>query len=320
VNSAERTSLVKSVAMCLGFDRVGIARAAPIRRWSSVRDWLDRGFAGSMAYLHRNVHTRRDPAQMLEDAKSIIVVALNYYQRPAPPPSDAVPRGRIARYAWGRDYHDVVRGKLRQLVNELRRELREPFDSRICVDTAPIVEREIAAAAGIGWVGKNTLVLHQDLGSYFFLGEVITTLELVCDQPTADHCGSCTRCLDACPTHAFPQPHVMDASRCISYLTIEHRGEIPSEMHASVGNWIYGCDVCQEVCPFNRRPPQTTETAFSAREPAPSVPLHEIERWTAEDYTKALAGSAMKRANLEMLKRNAAIALANARKEGPAPP
>lgn len=319
VNPAERANLVKSIAKGLGFDQVGIAPAAAIGRGEFVRAWLDRGFAGGMAYLGRNLHTRQNPAGMLEGARSIIVVAMNYNQSP-PPATDDSPRGRIARYAWGRDYHDVLRERLRELVESLAWELGEPFESRICVDTAPILEREIAAAAGIGWIGKNTLVLEKRLGSYFFLGEVVTTLELACDGPVTDRCGSCTRCLDACPTQAFPEPHVMDARRCISYLTIEHRGEIPTDLHGAMRDWIYGCDVCQEVCPFNRRAPETGETDFAVRPPAPATPLDEILNWTPQEYKQHLAGSAMTRARLDMLKRNAAIAVANRQKKGPAKP
>lgn len=307
----ERAARIKEIALQAGFDRAGIARAERVPHAGFLAEWLERGCAGGMAYLHRNRETRENPAGMLTGAKSILVVALNYYQASPQIDADVPPHGRIARYAWGDDYHDVLRERLRKLVETLRRELNEPFDSRICVDTAPILEREIAAAAGIGWIGKNTLVLNEEIGSYFFLGEIITSLDAAGDKPATDHCGTCTQCLDACPTKALVQPHIMDASRCISYLTIEHRGEIPAEFHEAIGDRLYGCDICQDVCPYNHRVPATNEPAFAIRPPAPSVSPDEILNWSDEQYAQALSGSAMKRAKLDMLKRNAAIVKAN---------
>jgi epoxyqueuosine reductase len=174
-----------------------------------------------------------------------------------------------------------------------------------------LLERELAAAAGIGWIGKNTMVLHQEMGSYFFLGEIVTTLDLACDSPVPDRCGSCTRCLDACPTNALREPYRMDASLCISYLTIEHRAEIPATLAPAVGDWVYGCDVCQEVCPYNRDAPVATEPAFAVRPPGPFPILAELLRWSDDDYRRTLRNSAMKRAKLAMLRRNARIALDN---------
>jgi epoxyqueuosine reductase len=216
-------------------------------------------------------------------------------------------------YAWGEDYHVVVREKLTALLDRLRDALTEPFAAKVCVDTAPLVEREWAAQAGIGWIGKNTLVLDDQLGSYFFLGAIVTTLELEPDEPVADHCGTCTACLEACPTSAFPAAYQMDAPRCISYLTIEHRANIPAEFHEKMGNWVFGCDVCQEVCPFNRRASLTREPRFAIRPPGAEPLLNEILSWTPEDYRAQLKGSAMKRAKLGMLHRNAAITRKNAR-------
>jgi len=339
VTPEDRAILAKAGAVGLGFDRVGIAAAAPSPRAEFVRDWLDRGYAGSMSYLHRNLDKRLAPGAVLPGAKSIIVVAMSY-ARSMPHEAGRVPcatalsatktgyragtgswasatraYGRVARYACGADYHKVVRGLLRQLIAVLRAEIREPFDCRICVDTAPILERETAAAAGIGWIGKNTLVLHENLGSFFVLGEVITTLELAPDLPVADRCGTCTRCLDACPTRAFPQPHVLDARRCISYLTIEHRGGIPADLRRAIGNWLYGCDICQEVCPYNRRALAAADgvpQALGLDPSAPAIPADDVLSWTPEDYARILAGSALKRATLDMWKRNATIVLENA--------
>lgn len=316
MDPAQTAKTVKRLAAELGFDRCGIARADPIGRGDYLKEWLRLSRAGSMDYLHRNLNIRLDPAQILPNARSAIVVALNYHQ-PEPTPHQLSGdrgglQGRIAMYAWGEDYHDILRDKLRALVEHLRAEITEPFETRICVDTAPIVERELAAAAGIGWIGKNTLVLHQDLGSYFFLGAIVTTLTLPADQPVEDHCGSCRACLDACPTSAFPAPYQMDASRCISYLTIEHRGDISKPFQAMIGDWVFGCDVCQEVCPFNRDAPAASEPRSAVRPPAPSPRLGEILAWTDDDHRSALAGSAVTRATPEMLRRNARIAADNA--------
>ena len=193
----------------------------------------------------------------------------------------------------------------------MRAELSESFESKACVDTAPLLEREVAAAAGIGWIGKNTMVLNQQMGSYFFLGALVTTLEIEPDEPVTDHCGSCTACLDACPTNAFPAPYEMDASKCISYLTIEHRGEIEERFHSEMGDWVFGCDVCQEVCPFNREAPVTQELRFSIQSRSSQPVLDEIINWSMDDYRVRLRGSAMKRAKLDMLQRNARIAERN---------
>lgn len=265
-----------------------------------------------MDYLHRHFKLRANPSLILEGAKSVVVVALNYRQPGAPQSkNEAAARGRVAMYAWGDDYHDVIRSKLMELVERMRVKLAEPFEARVCVDTAPILERELAAAAGIGWIGKNTMVLHQEIGSYFFLGAVVTTLDLAPDEPLPDHCGTCTACLEACPTQAFPKPYEMDASRCISYLTIEHRGNITKPFQKMMGDWIFGCDICQAVCPYNRSAPTTRESCFAIRPPGPLPALDEILGWSADDYREQLYGSAMTRAKLDMLQRNARIALEN---------
>jgi len=308
MTAADRSKLVKRIAADLGFERCGIAPAAPIAHADYLREWLAAGRAGSMGYLYRRIASRLDPRVLLPSARSAIVVAHNYHQKPPPQPADTAPRGRIAMYAWGEDYHTVIREKLDALIAVLRREISDPFDAKPCVDTSAIVERELAAAAGIGWIGKNTLVLHQDLGSYFFLGVVLTSLDLTSDEPATDHCGSCTRCLDACPTHAFPAPYQMNATRCISYLTIEHRAAIPAEFHQPMDNWLFGCDICQQVCPFNREAPLTNEPRYAAQPPAPRPALAEVRIWNEAAYAANVAGRAMDRASLAMWQRNAAIA------------
>ncbi len=218
---------------------------------------------------------------------------------------------RIAMYAWGEDYHVVVREKLEILLDRVRSAIAAPFQARICVDTSAIIERELAAAAGIGWIGKNTLVLHQSLGSCFFLGEIVTDLDLPPDDPLPDHCGNCTRCLDACPTQAFPAAYAMDARRCISYLTIEHRGAIAPELAAKMGDWVFGCDVCQEVCPFNRDAPESAEPRFYPDAEGAAVDLIEVLAWDDATYRAAVKGKATNRAKLEMWKRNAEIVRRN---------
>jgi epoxyqueuosine reductase len=311
VSPTQRANAVKRLATELGFDRVGMASAAPSPRADFVRQWLSRGYAGRMHYLQRNADRRTDPRSWLPDCKSAIVVAVNYHQCAPEQPATETPHGRVARYAWGQDYHVVVRDRLKMLVDRLREEISEPFEAKVCVDTAAVVERELAAAAGVGWIGKNTLVLHPRAGSYFYLGEVLTTLELQPDSPMPDRCGTCTRCLEVCPTSAFPQPYVMDASRCISYLTIELRESIPAELREPMGDWLFGCDVCQEVCPYNRRAPLEVWPKLAADPQRTWFDLQEVLNWSAEEYASILHGSAMKRAKVGMLRRNAAVALGN---------
>ncbi|NLE57833.1 MAG: tRNA epoxyqueuosine(34) reductase QueG, partial [Planctomycetes bacterium] len=231
-------------------------------------------------------------------------------------PASDEPRGCVARYAWGRDYHRVVRKRLHHLADRLREVMDEPLQTRVCVDTAPIIEREWAAAAGIGWIGRNTMVIDAQIGSMFMLGEILTTLELEPTAPAKDRCGNCTRCVQACPTGALTEPYRMDASRCISYLTIEHRGDIPENLSQRMGNWVFGCDVCQEVCPWNRHAARSSAESVNARNPlVPSPPLADLCELSADQYDQFLRGSTMKRATLEMLKRNARIALANHRRD-----
>lgn len=306
MSPSEKSILVKRLAEGLGFERAGIARADRLERVPYLERWLAMGRAGTMDYLHRNHAIRCDPRNLMEGAVSVIVMAMNYHQTAPPPPDDGRPRGRVAMYAWGEDYHVEVKRRLHALADAMHEQIDEAFVTRCCVDTVPIIERELAAAAGVGWIGKNTLVLHEGLGSYFFLGEIVTTLDLSPDEPATDHCGSCTRCLDACPTRAFPVPYEMDASRCISYLTIEHRSQIAPEFHEPMGDWVFGCDVCQQVCPYNRDAPTTQ--MFPPRPPGPNPALDDLMNWSDDDYRSNVNGSAVSRATLDMLRRNAQIA------------
>ncbi|RMF82010.1 MAG: tRNA epoxyqueuosine(34) reductase QueG [Planctomycetota bacterium] len=307
-----RTKLVKAAAQSVGFDAVGVTLARPPRNAAYYRDWLAAGHAGSMAYLAKNVDLRENPSKLLAGCRSVVCVAVSY-ARPEPGAEVEGPKtpGRIARYARGVDYHMVLKRMLAELDARLRRELGDDFESRACVDTAPIIERELAAAAGLGWIGKNTLVLNARLGSYTVLGELFTTLDLAPDAPATDHCGTCTRCLDACPTQAFPQAYRMDASRCISYTTIEHRGEVPASLAAASGAWVFGCDVCQEVCPFNAKAaPATNDELRRQRVPA-VIDAREWLELRAGAYRRLTRGAALRRATRRMLRRNAAIALGN---------
>ncbi|NNL67614.1 MAG: tRNA epoxyqueuosine(34) reductase QueG, partial [Myxococcales bacterium] len=241
-----------ALARSLGFDRAGIAPAAATERMAFLREWLDRGYAGEMGWLSRNADERADPRKRFADARSVLVVGL-VYDPGEPLAGSPVPTGRIARYAGGDDYHDLMGDRLAALAAALEARVGRPLAQHAYVDTGPVLERELAARAGLGWIGKNTCLIDPTLGSYLFLGVLFTDLELAPGVPEPDHCGSCRACLDACPTDAFPEPYVLDASRCLSYTTIELRGAIPEPLRAGQGDRVFGCDVCQEVCPWNQR-------------------------------------------------------------------
>lgn len=271
---AERTAWVCERARNVGFDLCGVADPNALAELVRLREWLARGYAGEMNYLRDP--RRADPALVLEGVRSLIVVALNYN---SPQPysteftaraSDDSPRGWISRYAWGDDYHDMIGRKLHAFLVAMRAQFAEPFEARAYVDTGPIVERVAAKYAGLGWLAKNTCLINQQLGSWLFLGAIVTTLELAPslapdELPPPDLCGSCTACLDACPTQAFPEPYVLDARRCISYLTIELRGAIPEDLRDGLGQAVFGCDICQDVCPWNRKAAITNAPEFAPR-------------------------------------------------------
>jgi len=299
-----------------GFALAGVCPAEPSAFADEYRRWIDAGRHGSMAYLARNLDVRLDPRVFLPGARSIIMVADQYERRPAPAGSEDAPHrpaGRIARYARGRDYHGVMKKRLHALCDALRDE-HPAAEFRAFVDTAPILEREHAARAGLGWVGKHTLLIHPRLGSWLFLGGIATTLDLTPapeQQPVTDHCGACTRCIDACPTGAIT-PYSVDATRCIAYLTIEHRGEIDPDLRGLIGGRVFGCDDCQEVCPHNSHRPGDVGEPHPAYTPRQETldPLAVLE-WSEEDRRRVLGGSAMTRATLAMLKRNAVVTLSN---------
>ena len=293
---------VKARARELGFGRAAIGPASPPDHAAAFEAWLDAGHAGSMAYLERSRDKRRDPGGVLPGARSVVACALGYFQG-----AEAAGPAGVARYAWGDDYHAVMESRLRALADTIA-DLVPGAESRTYVDTGPLLERDLAARAGLGWIGKNTMLLHAELGSFFFVGTVLTTAEIETDAAVPDRCGTCTRCLDACPTGAFVGPYVLDARRCIAYLTIEHRGAIPSELRGGVGGWVFGCDVCQDVCPWNRHAPVGAEPAF---QPRPHPALADLLALDETAYQEAYRGSPLKRARREGLARNAAVVLGN---------
>jgi epoxyqueuosine reductase len=303
---------IKARAREIGFDACGIAPAADLEELGFFSEWLARGYAGSMAYLGRSSDQRADVRHVVPSARTVIVTATVYNTRqPYSIESADAGRGHIARYAWGDDYHDVIGARLETLLEWMRAVSTEPFEARAYVDTGPVQERVYARHAGIGWIGKNACVISPELGSWVVLGEIICSLSLEVDQPALDHCGTCALCIEACPTGALVGPGVLDSRQCISYLTIEHRGEIPEPLRAAVGSHVFGCDICQEVCPWNVDAPVSDDPAWQPR-PAWSRPaLVDLNRMSDDDLKKELKGSAMRRAKAEGLRRNVRIALEN---------
>jgi epoxyqueuosine reductase len=308
---------VKAAALRSGFDACGIAPASDHAELKFFSEWLARGYGGTMAYLERSASRRADVRAVMPGARSVIVTATVYNTNRPYSTEQADPRqAGIARYAWGDDYHDVIGQRLEALIAWMRERSAVPFEARAYVDTGPVQERVYARHAGIGWIGKNTCVINPQLGSWMFLGEIICSLPLHPDTPSFDQCGDCTLCLEACPTAAIVAPGQLDSTRCISYLTIEHRGELPPEIEGAIGSHVYGCDVCQEVCPWNQAPPVSTDPAWQPRPAWDSPSLESLERMSDEELNGALRGSAMRRAKPDGLRRNVRVALANAAKEG----
>jgi|ERR1700735_500056 epoxyqueuosine reductase len=350
MGAAERTSWVCARARAIGFDLCGVAKIAPAARAGASRgsfdgafeelahlpEWLALGYAGEMNYLRDP--RRADPRLVLDGAQSLIVVALNYnsplpYSTELPViHADDSPRGWISRYAWGDDYHEVLREKLEALVESMRARFAEPFEARAYVDTGPVVERVAAKYAGLGWLAKNTCLINEEMGSWLFLGVIVTTLDFAPsipggEPPAPDLCGNCRLCLDACPTQAFPAPYVLDGSRCISYLTIELRGAIPDELRPAMGHAVIGCDICQDVCPWNRKSPVTQLAAFQPRQFVPTAEnngdekecseslfapeLEKLASLTQREFSEIFRNSAVKRAKWRGIVRNACVALGN---------
>jgi epoxyqueuosine reductase len=308
--SSER---IKQRARELGFDVCGIAPAGDLPELKFFSEWLGRGYAGQMRYLERSAARRADVRQVLPSAQSVIVTATNYNtSRPYSTECRDRDRAHIARYAWGDDYHDVILGRLETLLAWMRESSSIPFEARAYVDTGPVQERVYAQHAGVGWIGKNTCVINPAIGSWTFLGEIICSLPLEADPPAFDQCGTCTLCLEACPTQALVSPGVLDSTRCVSYLTIELRDDIPAVLQPAIGTHVYGCDVCQEVCPWNARPPVSADSAWQPRREWDQVDVGSLESMSDEDLERVLQGSAMRRAKATGLRRNLSVAATNA--------
>jgi epoxyqueuosine reductase len=302
---------VKRRAKELGFDLCGIAPVGAFPELSFLREWIDRGYAGTMAYLPRTAERRADVRRVMPSARSVIVTGTVYNIDSACSIEHTDPGvGEVARYARGENYHEVLGRRLEALVAWLHEEHPEPFEARAYVDTGPVQERVYAQYAGLGWIGKNTCVISPEKGSWILLAEIICSLSLEPDQPSLDQCGTCTLCLEACPTGAFVEPHVLDATRCISYLTIEYRGAIPDEHRRAVGNHLFGCDICQEVCPWNAVA-ATANSQWPSRPALSLLKLDELSNRSDEELGDLIGGTPLMRAGVKGLRRNLATALEN---------
>lgn len=323
------SQLIKEKAYDLGFDLIGLAPAERAPHAEAYRRWLAQGYQAGMKWLGRDPERREDPRQVMPGARSVVVVGLSYFVLDPPQALWNDPsRGRIARYAWGLDYHEVMLPRLRAL-GEFVQQVVGPRSQRAYVDTGPVLERDFAAQAGLGFIGKNTLLINPKLGSYLFLGEILVDVELEYDEPASDGgascridppgeskrvgtCGNCTRCLQICPTHAFPAPYILDSHRCISYLTIELKGSIPLDLRPLLGNWIFGCDECQEICPWVRRYSRPTGESFLSYEPGRVAPkLVELMALDEAGFRARFKGTPLQRTKRRGLLRNVAVALGN---------
>ncbi len=303
------TSQIKNKAHELGIHKIGIARADELSaERTHLNEWLHRGMHASMQWMKKSTDKRSDPRLIVPNAQSVISLAVNYYT-PTPHGPDA-DTGKISRYAWGDDYHIHVTKRIQSLF-ECIKQLAPESEGRYYVDTGPVMEKVWAVRAGLGWQGKHTNVITKEYGSWVFLGEIITTLELDADEPMEDFCGTCTACIDACPTDALHQPYVVDSNRCISYLTIEHRGAIAESLGEKFDRWVYGCDICQDVCPWNRFQQETEHREFEPRLKNIDPPLHELSVITQEEFSSRFKNSPVKRTKREGIIRNASIVTQN---------
>ena len=306
---------IKDKARDLGFDLCGIAPADSFPELAFLREWLERGYAGTMEWMGRSADRRADVRHVVPGARSVIVTG-TLYNTDRPYSSDLpADVARISRYAWGDDYHEVLKRRLDALLDWIRASLApselERFAACGYVDTGPVQERVYAQYAGLGWIGKNTCLINRELGSWLFLSEIITTLPLDPDTQGLEQCGSCTRCLEACPTGALVEPGVLDSNRCLSYLTIEHRGDMPAEHRHALGTHVYGCDICQEVCPYNQPAPHSSDAAWQPRSGLDLPALVDLSRRSDAEWAVVLKGSPMKRAKVAGLRRNIDVALRN---------
>ena len=303
---------VKSAARDCGFDLCGIAPVASHTELRFLREWLDRGYAGEMGYMQRTAERRTDVRQVLPSARSVISLGTIYnVDRPYSTEITEPARAAISRYAWGDDYHVVIQSRLERLLAWIREAAGETLEACAYVDTGPVQERVYAQHAGLGWIGKNTCLISEAKGSWLFLSEIICNLPLDPDQPGLDQCGTCTLCLDACPTGALAAPYVLDSTKCLSYLTIELKGAIPAEHREAVAEHAYGCDICQDVCPWNQQPVQSDDRAWSPRPGLDRPRLVDLWQRSDDELRALLKGSAMKRAGILRLRRNLAVAIGN---------
>jgi len=298
----QRATLIRDKALALGFDDVGFVTAAALDKEAQfLQEWLDKGFHAGMDYMEQNVEKRNNPAELVEGAKSVIVVLQNYN----PPRHIQLKSGlKLARYAYGRDYHKVLKNRLKKLMTFIQQDVAAEASGRFFTDSAPVSERSLAARAGLGWFGKNTNLLHPRLGSYVFIGEIILNINLPSGTPVREACGGCTRCLEACPTGAVVKPWHLDANKCISYLTIENKGNIPDEFSGKFDGWFFGCDICQEVCPWNWKARPHNEPDFQLRKTFRDM---EKDEWLSMDentFDEISKGSPIRRAGYKGLMRN----------------
>ena len=304
---------VKEEAQRLGFELVGISPVKLPPHEESFAEWLRQGFSGQLEYMKRTEELRRNPQRLVPWAVSIVSVGMNYNTPFSRPAASSEPKGWISRYAWGDDYHHLIEDKLESLLDCIRRICNSPVEGKAFVDSGPVLEREFAGIAGIGWIGKNTHLISPQNGSWFFLGELFLSIALAYDRPIRDRCGKCDLCLKACPTGAFVGPYVLDARRCISYLTIELKGFVPLYLRPLIGNHIFGCDICQEICPYNVKARPTTERAYAPREGLHAPDLIPLLSLDEEEFRRRFRGSPILRAKRKGLLRNVAVALGNAR-------
>ena len=299
---------IKDKARALGFDLAGVSPIGPFPEADFYPKWLDSGYAGQMDYLHRQKPARLHPDSILAGAKSVIVCAMNYNTAM---PSTSFDRLRVwvSRYAWGEDYHDVLQKKLQQLAEWI--EQTSPSRTKAYVDTGPLLERVYAKYAGVGFFGKNTCIINQQTGSWLFLGCILTNLDVEYDTPAPDRCGTCTRCIDACPTQAIVAPYVLDSRKCIAYSTIELRGEIPEGDRAGIGHHLFGCDICQDVCPWNRKAPHSENPAFAPKADLFWPEIDQLLDFNDDDWRRAIRGTSMKRAKIKGLLRNLMVVVGN---------
>lgn len=301
MNIHQRTQFVKQSALDLGFSFVGIAKARQLDEEAKrLESWLNQGFHGEMSYMENHFDKRIDPTKLVEGAKTVVTLMYNYYTDEKPIDENAP---KISKYAYGKDYHYVVKDKLKTLLALINEEIGE-VGGRCFVDSAPVMERDWAKHSGMGWIGKNTLLINKQQGSFFFLAELIIDLELIPDAPIKDYCGTCTRCIDACPTNAIVEPYLVDGSKCISYFTIELKAAIPDEVKGKFENWMFGCDICQDVCPWNRFSKRHEEPLFEPHADLLGLTKNDWEEVTEDVFKALFRKSAIKRTKFSGLKRN----------------